>query len=209
MSTRMRILPATSLLIALGACSLPAQGVQRDVRDQVQVRARGVEDRRACAEAEEEFRRDRYAARAGWAYQRAPQCARGAAWIASAWSPPPARPEVLGALASASLRVSDRRILDATIAVLGDESMALPARRAALEVVLAMWRPGMRVSDELWNDPDSSSLSIQLDVYQVAGDEPLAEADRLRAVQAIRAAASSNVVELRRVAARIVRFIDR
>lgn len=140
------------------------------------------------------------------AYSVLARCPDGSSSLASAWSNPPADPEILSKLAHRSAELADVRILNAVLATLQNTGASAAARRAALDVVLAQYSPSVVASRSTWEDPEHASLGYRSDVYQVQGEQPVTAADRDRIVAAFRSMSASDPdTDLRRIATRIVK----
>lgn len=145
---------------------------------------------RTCAKAETILQNGRPPKQEEWALFRIATCAHGAALLADAWATLPSDSAQLKELELASVRVSDRRMLDATLRALADTSSVPAIRRAAMRVIYSQYEPTGRIGDDAWESPAFGGFGHANHVFQRTGEMPLTAADSTRILTALRSTAA-------------------
>lgn len=177
---RLRVLVLLSALASSLSSPVRAQVGDKDTDDQT------------CAKAEKILKKGHPAKKEEWAFFRMATCENGAASLADVWTLPPSDSAQLKLLMLASRRVSDQRVLDATLRALAATSSAPAIRREALRVVYSQYAPAGLISDRAWDSPDFGYLGYANHVFQRTGEMPLTAKDSTRILAAFRSTATAD-----------------
>lgn len=197
-STRVALLTALGLVLwARSARGQDADGKESDAE-------------KTCEKAAKALTKGHPEKKDLWAFSVIVKCPGAGALLAAGWSPVPIDSTELFSLSAASVSVADVRILNAILVVVQNTSVAQAARRIAIDVALSQYAPDIRVGNGGWASPDErASLGRMMDYYQVAGEQPITEADRQQIVEAFRAMGTTDPdPQIRRVATLIVRELS-
>lgn len=200
MTNHMR--PRSMVLLAmLGSCLSSPVCAQDDDKEK-------DDAERTCAKAEKILKKGHPAKKEEWALFRIVTCGLGAASLAGAWAAPPSDTAQLKALELASMRVSDRRVLDATLRALENTSSVPAIRRAAMRVVFSQYAPAGVIGDEAWDLPAFGGLGYANHVFQRVGEMPITAEDRARILTAFRSTATVDPdPPVRKVAAWLLQWL--
>lgn len=163
---------------------------------------------RTCAKAEQILTKGHPAKAEEWALFRIVTCRHAAVSFANAWSAAPRDSAQLNSLELASFRLSDRRVLDATLRALADTSSVPAIRRAGMRVTYSQYEPTGRIGDDAWESPSFGGFGHASHVFQRTGEMPLTAADSTRILTALRSTAAVDPdPQIRKVAGWLLQWL--
>ena len=92
----------------------------------------------------------------------------------------------------ASTRISDKRLLNAALAVATSSSKPQTERITGLSAVASFIRPGSHLGTTFWNNPTTARLEFVGDLQVDQGEQPITSADRTAALQSLDTMAASD-----------------